>query len=104
MLITPDEHVHCLSAEPDVPLGVDVTMPRQDHTHPVPAGSTIILFTDGLIERREQHIDIGLERLIALAAEHVRLPLRAFVQALIDRHPSDGRDDQAILALRPPPP
>ncbi|MEV5474214.1 SpoIIE family protein phosphatase [Streptomyces sp. NPDC052207] len=104
LLITPDEQVHCLSAEPDAPLGVDVTMPRSDHTHPVPAGSTVVLYTDGLIERREQPIDVGLGRLIALAGEHVRLPLRTFVQALIDQHPSDGHDDQAVLALRPPPP
>lgn len=102
LLITPDRQAQYLFVEPDVPLGVDSTLPRHDHTHPVPAGSTIVLFTDGLIEYPRRPIDIGLERLVALATEHADLPLHAFVQALMDRHPSDGRDDLAVLALRPP--
>jgi hypothetical protein len=102
LLITPDGHAQCLSVGPDVPLGVDVTLPRHDHTHPVPVGSTVVLFTDGLIECPHQAIDCGLDRLVAIAAEKGHLPLRAFVQELINRHPSDGHDDLAVLAIRPP--
>ncbi|MFD0505251.1 PP2C family protein-serine/threonine phosphatase [Streptomyces chiangmaiensis] len=103
MLITPDGQARYLSVDSDLPLGVDITVPRRDHTHPVPAGSTVVLFTDGLIECPRQPIDVGLERLLALAAEHAERPLRAFVQALTEGHPSgDGRDDLAVLALRPP--
>jgi serine phosphatase RsbU (regulator of sigma subunit) len=102
VFIAPDGQVRCLSIDSDAPLGVDLTMPRRDHTHPVPAGSTIVLFTDGLIECSQQPIDTGLQRLVTLAAECAQMPLRTFVQALSDRHPSDGHDDLAVLALRPP--
>ncbi|MEU1595437.1 GAF domain-containing SpoIIE family protein phosphatase [Streptomyces sp. NPDC005708] len=102
VFIAPDGQVRCLSIDSDAPLGVDLTMPRRDHTHPVPAGSTIVLFTDGLIECSQQPIDTGLQRLVVLAAECAQMPLRTFVQALSDRHPSDGHDDLAVLALRPP--
>ncbi|MET9044494.1 SpoIIE family protein phosphatase [Streptomyces sp. NPDC004362] len=59
-------------------------------------------YTDGLIECPPQAIDCGLDCLVAVAAEIGHLPLRAFVQTLIDRHPSDGHDDLAVLAIRPP--
>ncbi|MFB7293558.1 PP2C family protein-serine/threonine phosphatase [Actinacidiphila glaucinigra] len=104
LLITPDGQARYLSAEPDLPLGVDTTQPRRDHIHHMPAGSTLVLFTDGLIEYPRQTLDTGLERLLALAAQHADLPLQRFVQTLTDQHPSDGHDDMAVLALRTPPP
>lgn len=42
VLITPDGHAQCLAAQPDVPLGVDIALPRHDYTHPVPVGSTVV--------------------------------------------------------------
>ena len=102
LLITPDRRARYLHADPDLPLGVDLARPRHDHTHPLPAGATLIFFTDGLVEHREHPIDEGLERLSAIAATHAALPLHDFVQALADQHPSDGHDDMAILALSIP--
>ncbi|MEU9125000.1 GAF domain-containing SpoIIE family protein phosphatase [Streptomyces sp. NPDC048506] len=103
LLLTPDSQACYLHADPDLPLGVDVAQPRNDHTHPMPAGSTVIFFTDGLFEHPVHSIETGLERLAVLATERAALPLEDFVQALADRHPSDGHDDMAILALRTPP-
>ncbi|MFJ9847551.1 PP2C family protein-serine/threonine phosphatase [Kitasatospora sp. NPDC101155] len=102
LLITPDHRARYLHADPDLPLGVDTTQPRADHTHPMSAGSTVIFFTDGLFEHPKHPIEAGLERLAALATEHATLPLRDFVQTLADHHPSDGHDDMAVLALRTP--
>ncbi|GHJ41622.1 PP2C family protein-serine/threonine phosphatase [Streptomyces sp. TS71-3] len=102
LLLTPDNRVHYLQVEPDLPLGVETGQPRADHTHPVPAGSTVILYTDGLIEDRRQPVETGLERLAALVTEHTALPLKDLVEALVDEHPSDGHDDMAVLALRAP--
>ncbi|MFJ9030442.1 PP2C family protein-serine/threonine phosphatase [Streptomyces sp. NPDC102274] len=103
LLLTPDRRTRYLNADPDLPLGVDTTRPRHDHAHPVPAGATVIFFTDGLIEHHGHTLDVGLERLAALVIEHAGLPLQEFVQALADHHPSDGHDDMAVLALRTPP-
>ncbi|MFB7292254.1 PP2C family protein-serine/threonine phosphatase [Actinacidiphila glaucinigra] len=102
IVITPDGQARYLSIDPDLPLGVDTAVPRRNHLHPVPAGSTLVLFTDGLIECSHESIDVGLERLVALAGEHAHLPLRSFVQTLTDRHPSDTHDDMAVLAVRTP--
>ncbi|MGV9567978.1 PP2C family protein-serine/threonine phosphatase [Streptomyces sp. NPDC003480] len=102
LLLTPDHRARYLHADPDLPLGVDTAQPRNDHTRPVPAGATVIFFTDGLIEHAAYPIDTGLERLAMLATRDAALPLQDLVQGLADRHPSDGHDDMAILALRPP--
>ncbi|MEW2289943.1 PP2C family protein-serine/threonine phosphatase [Streptomyces sp. NPDC047841] len=102
ILVTPDRHAHSLAIDSDLPLDVDIAVPRRDHTHTVPAGSTIVLFTDGLIEHPHQPINVGLDHLAATVARHAHLPLRPFVQALTDEHCSDGHDDMAVLALRPP--
>src|SRR5205823_7744488 len=66
----------------------------------VPAGSTLLLFTDGLIERRGASLETGLERLRneAAAAED----LEALCDHLLASLPGeDIADDIAILALRP---
>jgi serine phosphatase RsbU (regulator of sigma subunit) len=102
VLVTPDRKAHSLVIDSDLPLGVDTDVPRRDHTHTVPTGSTIVLFTDGLIEHPHQSITVGLEHLAATVARHAHLPLRPFVQAVTDEHCSDGHDDMAVLALRPP--
>ncbi|MFB7225370.1 PP2C family protein-serine/threonine phosphatase [Streptomyces sp. NPDC056227] len=102
LVFTPDGQARYLHADPDLPLGVDTTQPRHDHTQHLPAGTTVIFFTDGLIEHPQQSIETGLERLAALATEHAALSLQDFTQALADHHPSDGHDDMAILALRTP--
>ncbi|MFE0546546.1 SpoIIE family protein phosphatase [Streptomyces sp. NPDC058891] len=80
-------------------LFVSTSRCRHDHTHDVPVGSAVILFTDALVECPHQAIDCGMDRLAAIATENGHLSLRAFVQEYINRHPGDGHDD---LAVRPP--
>ncbi|GHH01122.1 PP2C family protein-serine/threonine phosphatase [Streptomyces lanatus] len=102
LLVTPDRHTEYLHGEPGLPLAVDITQYRPDHTRPVPAGATVLFFTDGLVEHRDHSIDQGLAELAELAAEQARLPLDDFVRYLADHRPSDGHDDLALLALRTP--
>ena len=60
-LLLPDGAVQVLRTPPDVLVGIDPTRPRRDHTTHLPVGSTLVLYTDGLIERRctGQDIDEG---------------------------------------------
>ncbi|MEU8695904.1 PP2C family protein-serine/threonine phosphatase [Streptomyces sp. NPDC048665] len=102
LLISPGQPARYLYTDPALPLGVDTAVPRHDHTHPLPEDSTMVFFTDGVIEHHEHPIEEGLGRLTALATAHAGVPLADFVQTLADRHPSDGHDDMAILALRIP--
>ncbi|MFE6690457.1 PP2C family protein-serine/threonine phosphatase [Streptomyces sp. NPDC057743] len=102
LLITPDGGAAYLHADPGIPLGVDPAHPRVDHTHPLPPRTTVVFFTDGLIEHPAHHINQDLNALLQLATEHAEAPLDGLVQALVDHHPSDGHDDMAVLALRTP--
>jgi serine phosphatase RsbU (regulator of sigma subunit) len=64
-------------------------------------GDVLVLYTDGLIERRGEIIDAGFERLAAVARCHASAPLSALcdnlISELVDEEP---RDDIAIVAVR----
>ncbi|RAG83334.1 hypothetical protein DN069_22705 [Streptacidiphilus pinicola] len=85
-----------------IPVGIDPAVPRYDHAHPLPAGSTLLLFTDGLVERRGEDIDVGLTALAGHAGRLARAPLREVCSELV-AGPGPARDDDvAVLALRTP--
>ena len=66
----------------------------------IPPGATLVLFTDGLVERRRDHIDTGLAAL-ARAAGRVEDDLEGFCDRLLTEvGPEKPDDDIAILALR----
>lgn len=102
LMITPDGQAEYLLNEPGVPLGVDPGLPRPDHRRRLRPGTTVVFFTDGLVEHPAQSIDEGMDALIELAVSYGSLPVDELVHALADHRPSDGHDDLAILALRLP--
>ncbi|MFE2089455.1 PP2C family protein-serine/threonine phosphatase [Streptomyces sp. NPDC059460] len=85
-----------------IPVGIDASVPRFSHDHPLPPGSTLLLFTDGLVERRDQDIDTGLGDLAEQAARLATAPLEELCDALISRSREVFDDDVALLALRTP--
>jgi hypothetical protein len=102
LLIHPDGRPEYLLAEPGLPLGVDPRQHRPDHLRTLPAGSTLVLFTDGLVEHPDHAIDTGLDRLAELARDCPGLTLDDLVRTLVDNHPGEGHDDMAVLAVRTP--
>ncbi|MEZ5412411.1 MAG: SpoIIE family protein phosphatase [Acidimicrobiales bacterium] len=68
----------------------------------LPPASTLLFYTDGMIERRGELIDDGLQRLAAEAVAQRHLGLSRLADALIAAiTPEDGlRDDVALVALR----
>ncbi|NIY67018.1 SpoIIE family protein phosphatase [Streptomyces malaysiensis] len=104
LLLTPAGTAEYLHTEPDLPLGVDPSRPRFASTRTLPKGATVIFFTDGLVERPDQSIDVGMASLAAIAESIAHLPLDELCRTLADQHPGDGHDDIAILALRIPTP
>lgn len=102
LVITPDGQAEYLLNEPGVPLGVDPGLPRPDHRRKLRPGTTVVFFTDGLVEHPAHSIDEGMDALIELAVTYASLPVDELVHALADHRPSEGRDDMAILALRLP--
>ncbi|AQS65873.1 SpoIIE family protein phosphatase [Streptomyces pactum] len=85
-------------------LGMDPHAPRSTAVHVLPAHSTLLLYTDGLIERRDEPLDDALERLRRHAADLAREPLDTFCDELLIGLGADSADDIAVLAVRPAPP
>jgi Stage II sporulation protein E (SpoIIE)/GAF domain len=84
----------------DVVLGVDPTTGRTDHEAVLPPGSTLVLYTDGLVERRDDPDDEATANLLDLVGAGVGLPLPAFCDHLVRGSTADTGDDIAVLALR----
>ncbi|MGW0500804.1 PP2C family protein-serine/threonine phosphatase [Streptomyces sp. NPDC003007] len=84
-------------------LGIDPGLPRPHATEPLPARGTLLLYTDGLIERRGESLDHGLTRLRRHASALAREPLDVLCDELLSGLVQDSTDDVALLALRLPP-
>jgi serine phosphatase RsbU (regulator of sigma subunit) len=85
----------------DLMLGVDHTVRRRDSVVSLDRDTTVLLYTDGLIERRGSILDDGMERLRCAAAELAHRPLEELCDELIERL-VDGtpEDDVALVAIR----
>ncbi|MFD4762831.1 PP2C family protein-serine/threonine phosphatase [Streptomyces sp. NPDC058439] len=103
LLLLPDGRVRYLETDPGVPLGVAPELPRPDHCQVLPVDSTVVLYTDGLVEFPGRPLDQGLDALAVTASQHAGRPPEELCRALADHHPSDGHDDLAVIALRTPP-
>jgi serine phosphatase RsbU (regulator of sigma subunit) len=64
-------------------------------------GATVLLYTDGLIERRDADLDAGLARLRGALMELAEHPLEELLDEILDRL-VHGRpeDDVALVAVR----
>jgi serine phosphatase RsbU (regulator of sigma subunit) len=90
-----------LCAEPGPPLGAAPTAGYQDHELRLEPGDTLVLYTDGLVERRGASIDQGLAALEALPGGYA--DAETLCNALLDRlltRASPGTDDVTVLLLR----
>lgn len=67
----------------------------------LPPGGTLVLYTDGLVERRDTDIDVGLD-LLAKASADVDQDLDAYTRRLVRQLAGSGQqaDDIAVVALR----
>lgn len=85
--------------ERGLPLGIEPSTYVSTNVSLAP-GSTLLAFTDGLVERRGESIDVGLRRLAEAATRPVET-LDDLISSLIDRLAESGaEDDIAVLALR----
>jgi GAF domain-containing protein len=74
---------------------------RSEHLWWLPPGATVVLFTDGLVERRGEDMSTGLDWLVGFAEEHRNDPIDELVQALVGAAPhADRFDDTVVLGMR----
>ncbi|GAA3814109.1 SpoIIE family protein phosphatase [Streptomyces phyllanthi] len=103
LLISRDGLARYLDDGHGILLGTGASAPRPDATASLPPGSTLVLYTDGLIEARGHTLDTGLNRLRQHAAALAHRHLASFTDQLLRRvRPADNDDDVALLALRAP--
>jgi serine phosphatase RsbU (regulator of sigma subunit) len=123
LLLHPDGTVDVLAEAVGFPLGVDPRRPRPEHQLTLPVDSTLLLYTDGLLEQHaaddtprvgtgsrgagagrsaSRDIDSGLSRLTALLAGATDLDLEALCDRIVDTLiPAGGAaDDVALIAIR----
>ncbi|MCX0272388.1 SpoIIE family protein phosphatase [Nocardia zapadnayensis] len=88
-----------------VPLATFETPRRPEATTPLPPGSTLVLFTDGLVERRGEDIDEGFTKIATILADTAeKLPRQVADSVLSALRPEGGYDDDiAMVVYRQPP-
>ncbi|MFD8208802.1 SpoIIE family protein phosphatase [Streptomyces sp. NPDC059695] len=76
---------------------------RTKHRRELPPGSALLLYTDGLVERRGQDIDAAVTQLAGLLARHGNDPLPELLRRISSRMADPPpEDDVVLLALRVP--
>jgi phosphoserine phosphatase RsbU/P len=84
---------------PDVLIGVSSPKRRRVSTLDFPPGAMLCLYTDGLVERRDQPLDEGIARLrAAVSAQDPETGCASVMAAMADYSPHT--DDVALLMLR----
>jgi serine phosphatase RsbU (regulator of sigma subunit) len=102
VLLRPDGSVEALAhEEADLLLGVDATAERREDVVSLAPGTTVVLHTDGLVERRGSTLDEGVERLHRTLAELAGRPLPELCDELLARLlEGTPQDDVALVAIR----
>ncbi|MGW0484609.1 SpoIIE family protein phosphatase [Nonomuraea sp. NPDC003214] len=104
LLVTYAGEGRFLTAGANPLLGVPYPREYVSAREPLPPGATLLLYTDGLVERPGENLDDGLARLSEHAGELARAPLEQFCDEVLSRMPVSGQDDVAMIALRMPGP
>ena len=91
---------HFVEFDGGVPIGVPRDSAYSEATVSVPPNATLVAFTDGLVERRGEILDVGLARLRDTATGQ-KLSLDALLAKLVrDLASDDHHDDTAIVGIR----
>jgi phosphoserine phosphatase RsbU/P len=98
VLVEATGNANTLNIPTDLPLGAYPDAPRRTTTVDLPPGSTLLLYTDGLVERRDRPLPDGIRLLLndAVPGKAEDLCSRVTTRLLPDEGPTD---DVAVLAI-----
>lgn len=103
ILIQPSGPTTLLDDAGSVPLAIFAGEHRPEAHTVLRPGSTLLLCTDGLVERRRESLDVGLDRLQSILTAAHTLSEEHLADHLLERLLADGhRDDVAIVIYRHP--
>ncbi|MEU7700528.1 SpoIIE family protein phosphatase [Streptomyces sp. NPDC039028] len=100
MLLLRDGRARLLDPPRDILLGAVPAFSYREQRMGLRPGDTLILYTDGLVERRRQGLDESLERLVAEAERLGDLPPDRLVYELLGTATGDTDDDTSLVAVR----
>ena len=99
LVVRADGSVEHLPGSTDLMIGVVPTTVRQDHDAYLDPDETLVLYTDGLVERRGESLTVGIRRLGDALGRLARAPDLA--EHLVDElaPPGDRQDDVVVLTV-----
>jgi anti-sigma regulatory factor (Ser/Thr protein kinase) len=99
IMVRPGEPAALVNLPIDLPVGVSVGPPRRTTVIDIPAEALLFLYTDGLVERRGQSLDVGLDLLCqAVHTDDADAVCASVLHQMIG--PDEVGDDVAMLVAR----
>jgi GGDEF domain-containing protein len=103
LMLGADGEAVVLETRNDLLIGLGLETSRSDLSLRLPAGSTLLLYSDGLIETRTADLDHGVERLRVAASPLATLDVAELCDELVSAMVGVSRnDDVTVLAVRIP--
>ncbi|MGW5372935.1 SpoIIE family protein phosphatase [Streptomyces sp. NPDC004009] len=99
VLVRPDGEVEFPEVPAGPPLGLG-GMPFETADLELPEGSSLVLYTDGLVEDRDRDIDVGLELLRDALRRTPGASPEEICRTVLDRLPARPSDDVALIVAR----
>ena len=101
LVVTPEGEATWLAGGTGVPLGLELGHVRVDHTAALAPEGTLVVYTDGLIERPGECLDVGFERLATAAVDLCRRPtVQSIADELLLRLLPDHVRDDVVLVVK----
>jgi serine phosphatase RsbU (regulator of sigma subunit) len=100
VVVAADGTAQLLERPRNLLLGLDPDTTRTENAVPLRPGDTVVLYTDGLVERRDATLDDGLDRLVTAARELAGRPVDGLCDDLLARLAPEADDDVALLVIR----
>jgi serine phosphatase RsbU (regulator of sigma subunit) len=100
LLVHDDGHCEFLETEVGLPIGVDTDCSYVSSSFAVPPGASLFGFTDGLIERHDENLDDGLERLRQVAMRASGDLEQMMSQILEQVRGTESVDDTAMAGVQ----
>ncbi|OAR26866.1 phosphatase [Streptomyces sp. ERV7] len=100
LLLLREGRARLLDGPHDLLLGATPSVTYQELRTPLHPGDTLLLYTDGLIERRHDALDQGLETLVGLAERWSGCEVDEQVERLLEAATGDTDDDTSVVAIR----
>lgn len=100
ILVRPDGTTHLLESGRSLPLAVRPGNMRPEATCTIPARSTLLLYTDGLVERRRRPLSVGITQAGEALQDGRDSAVDDLATDVMSRlAPADGFDDDVALLL-----